>query len=428
MESRRKWNGSLVKLKRQIGESETLERKIRINSKRLDMGSKENRPKVKSGKIPIAQRADAQIPGLPAGYADFLDDLKKHIRMAQAKAALSVNRELILLYWDIGRRIVVQQEHEGWGVGVIERLAKDIQLAFPGTKGFSARNIWRMKAFYLAYSKQLENLPQPVADFSDEKGAQAVQEADGLKLPQLVAEIPWGHNVVLIEKVKARTERLWYIQKTIEHGWSRNVLVHQIESGLYHRKGRAITNFEQTLPSPQSDLVQQTLKDPYLFDFLALDENIRERDLEIALVDHIREFLLELGVGFAFVGRQVPLEVGGQGFYLDLLFYHMKLRCFVVIELKTGEFKPEYAGKMNFYLSAVDDRLRHPDDEPSIGIILCKSKSRVIVEYTLRDTSKPIGVSAYQLTRSLPEEMKGSLPTIEELVAELEAVEELNDE
>jgi len=350
----------------------------------------------------IMQQAVSQISGLPAGYAGFLADLKTRIRSAQAKAALSANRELVLLYWDIGRRILERQKQEGWGTKVIDRLAADLGQAFPDMKGFSPRNLIFMRALSEAYPEE------------------AI-------VKQLVSQIPWGHNIRILQIVKDSAEREWYIRQTIEHGWSRNVLVHQIESGLYHRKGRAVTNFEQTLPSPQSDLVQQTLKDPYLFEFLTLDNSIRERDLERALVDHIREFLLELGVGFAFVGRQVRLEVEAQDFCIDLLFYHLKLRCFVVIELKTGEFKPEYAGKMNFYLSAVDDRLRHPDDEPSIGIILCKSKNRVIVEYTLRDTSKPIGVSAYQLTRLLPEKMKGSLPTIEELEAELGAIEEAKD-
>ncbi|MDI6793352.1 MAG: PDDEXK nuclease domain-containing protein [bacterium] len=351
---------------------------------------------------PTVPEGTAQISGLPAGYVGFLADLKTRIRSAQVKAAFSVNQELILLYWDIGRRILERQRQEGWGTKVIDRLAADLRQAFPDMKGFSSRNIKYMRAFADAYPKE-----------------EFVQ--------QVVAQIPWGHNVRILDYVKDPVEREWYIRQTVEHGWSRNVLVHQIESGLYHRKGRATTNFERTLPALQSDLAQQMLKDPYLFDFLSLDEDVRERDLERTLVDHISEFLLELGVGFAFVGRQVYLKVDGQDFYLDLLFYHVKLRCFVVIELKTGEFKPEYAGKINFYLSAVDDHMRHPDDEPSIGIILCKSRSRVIVEYTLRDTSKPIGISAYQLTRSLPEEMKGSLPTIEELEEEFGSIGEAKD-
>ena len=332
---------------------------------------------------------------LPPGYAEFLADLKERIRRARIKAALSANRELILLYWEIGRMILEWQKKEGWGSKVIDRLAQDLRREFPDIKGFSARNLKYMRAFAEAYP--------------DKKFVQ-----------QVAAQIPWFHHCTLLDKVKDPAERIWYIQQTIEHGWSRNVLVHQIESGLYHRKGKAITNFDRTLPAPQSDLAREVLKDPYVFDFLGLTEDIRERELERQLIVRIRDFLLELGVGFAFVGSQVHLEVGGEDFYLDLLFYHLKLRCYVVIELKTGEFKPEYAGKMNFYLSAVDDLLRHPDDRPSIGIILCKSKNKVIVEYALRDITKPIGVSSYRLTRALPEELKESLPGVEELKRELE--------
>jgi len=331
---------------------------------------------------------------LPPGYAEFLADLKERIRRARVKAALSANRELILLYWEIGRMILERQKKEGWGSKVIDRLAQDLRREFPDIRGFSARNLKYMRAFAEAY---------PDKEF----------------VQQVAAQIPWFHHCVLLDKVKDPAERIWYIQQTIEHGWSRNVLVHQIESGLYHRKGKAITNFDRTLPAPQSDLAQEMLKDPYVFDFLGLTEGIRERELERQLIARIRDFLLELGVGFAFVGSQVHLEVGGEDFYLDLLFYHLKLRCYVVIELKTGEFKPEYAGKMNFYLSAVDDLLRHPDDKPSIGIILCKSKNKVIVEYALRDTNKPIGVSSYRLTRALPEDIKGILPSVEELEREL---------
>ncbi|OAQ20793.1 PDDEXK nuclease domain-containing protein [Thermosulfurimonas dismutans] len=332
---------------------------------------------------------------LPPGYAEFLADLKERIRRARIKAALSANRELILRYWEIGRMVLERQKKEGWGSKVIDRLAQDLRREFPDLKGFSARNLKYMRAFAEAY---------PDKEF----------------VQQVAAQIPWFHHCTLLDKVKDPAERIWYIRQTIEHGWSRNVLVHQIESGLYHRKGKAITNFDRTLPAPQSDLAQEILKDPYVFDFLGLAEDIRERELERQLIARIRDFLLELGVGFAFVGSQVHLEVGGEDFYLDLLFYHLKLRCYVVIELKTGEFKPEYAGKMNFYLSAVDDLFRHPDDRPSIGIILCKSKNKVIVEYALRDTTKPIGVSSYRLTRALPEEIKSSLPSVEELERELE--------
>ena len=334
-------------------------------------------------------------PVLPEGYSEFLASLKRRVQEARLKATLSVNRELILLYWEIGQMILQRQKNEGWGAKVIERLALDLRKEFPEMKGFSPRNLLFMRSLAEAFP-------------------------DKTIVKQVVSQIPWGHLIRIIQMVKDPAERIWYIQQTTLHGWSRNVLVHQIESGLYHRKGKAITNFDKTLPSPQSDLAQETLKDPYIFDFLGLTEDIRERELEKELIARLRDFLLELGSGFAFVGSQVHLEVGGEDFYLDLLFYHLKLRCYIVIELKTGPFKPEYAGKMNFYLAAVDDLLRHPDDNPSIGIILCKSKNKVIVEYALKDTSRPIGVSAYRLTRTLPEELKATLPSVEDLEKELE--------
>jgi predicted nuclease of restriction endonuclease-like (RecB) superfamily len=327
-------------------------------------------------------------------YLDFLSDLKLKIQTAQVKAAIAVNRELILLYWEIGRSILVRQEQEGWGAKVIDRLSADLKKAFPDLKGFSPRNLKYMRSFAEAYP-----------DF------QFVQ--------QVVAQIPWGHNVRIMEYVKAHPAREWYILKVIEHGWSRNVLVHQIETNLYHRKGQAITNFDLTLPAPQSDLAKQTLKDPYIFDFLQLQEDAQEREIEKSLIEHIKDFLLELGVGFSFVASQYHLEVDEEDFYIDLLFYHLKLRCYVIIDLKTGEFKPEYAGKINFYLSAIDDLAKSEHDNPSIGIVLCKTKKRLIVEYALRDMAKPIGVSAYQLTAVLPDQLKTSLPTIEQLEAEL---------
>jgi len=262
------------------------------------------------------------------GYEDFPQDLKQRIRHAQVRAALSVNRELVLLYWQIGREILNRQQQHGWGAKVIERLSADLRRAFPDMKGFSPRNLKYMRAFAEAYPDE-----------------QFVQ--------QLAAQIPWFHNCVILDKVKDKIEREWYIRQTIQHGWSRTILVHQIESGLFHRQGKAITNFECTLPKPQSELAQQLLKDPYSFDFLSLAEKAKERDLEKALINHIRDFLLELGVGFAFVGNQYHLEIGDQDFYLDLLFYHLRLRCFIVIDLKMGDFKPEDSGKMNFYLSAV---------------------------------------------------------------------------
>ncbi len=349
---------------------------------------------------------------LPPDYGEILKQIKSRIQSAQIQAVLAVNRELIRLYWDIGGKIVERQKLEGWGTAVIERLAKDLQQAFPGVKGFSARNIWRMRAFYLAYTQQIQELSNSVA------------ELDGQNLPQAVAEIPWGHNVLLLEKVKDVQARLWYIHKTLEQGWSRSVLWHHIDTKLYQRQFQPerAANFQLTLPPAQSDLVREVLKDPYNFDFLTLADDAQEKDLERGLLEHIREFLLELGVGFAFVGNQYHLNIGDEDFYIDLLFYHLRLRCFVVIDLKMKEFKPEFSGKMNFYVSAVDDLLRHPDDHPSIGIILCKTKNQTLVEYALRDVNKPIGVSTYQLRDALPEQLQGSLPTIEQLEAELEAV------
>lgn len=343
---------------------------------------------------PIVQQSVARSGGLPAGYAEFLEKLKVRIRSAQVKAALSVNRELILLYWDLGRRILQVQSQKGWGARVIDHLAADLHRAFPHMKGFSPRNLKYMRALAEAYP-------------------------DKVFVQQVVAQTPWGHNVRILDYLKDPAQREWYLRQTIENGWSRNVLVHQIESRLFRRQGKALTNFKRTLPSPQSELAQQVLKDPYNLDFLTVSESARERELEQALLQHLRDFLLELGVGFAFLGNQYHLEIGNQDYYLDLLFYHLRLRCFVIIELKMGDFQPEYAGKMNFYLSAVDDRLRSQGDNPSIGVILCKARNKVIVEYALRDTHKPIGVSAYKLTKSLPSRLKGSLPTIKELETEL---------
>lgn len=353
---------------------------------------------------------------LPAGYRELLGDLKARVRAAQIKAVVAANRELIQLYWDIGRLIVERQERERWGKGVVERLAEDMQRSFPGIKGFSAVNVWRMRAFYLAYGPEEAFPSQAVTELTGEKLSQPVTE-----LPDVLARIPWGHNIVLLSKLGDRAVRLWYAEETLVHGWSRAVLTVQIELNLYARRGKAITNFARTLPAPRSDLAQQTLKDPYVFDFLTLHEDAAEHDLEAALIDHVQKFLLELGAGFAFVGRQVPVPVGDEDFYIDLLFYHLQLRCFVVIDLKTRSFTPGDAGKMNFYLSNVDDNLRHRDDQPSIGLILCKRRDRIIAEYALRDMSKPIGVSQWEtkLVQSLPKHLRGTLPTIEEIEAEL---------
>jgi predicted nuclease of restriction endonuclease-like (RecB) superfamily len=351
---------------------------------------------------------------LPAGYDAFLKDLKERIRGSQLKAAVAVNRELIELYWHIGQQITERQERERWGAAVIDRLGKDLLAAFPGVSGFSRTNVYRMRAFYVAYRDARAIVPQPVG-----------QTAPG-PVPPPLAALPWGHNVLLIEKLKDPAERLWYARQAIEHGWSRAVLDHQIDGGLYRRQGKAVTNFTRTLPPLQSELAGQALKDPYHFDFLMLAEDAREREVQKGLLAHIRQFLLELGAGFAFVGENVHLEVGGDDFYLDLLFYHLKLRAFLVIDLKVRPFEPEFAGKMNFYLSAVDDLLRHPDDRPSIGLILCKAGNQTVAEYALRDIAKPVGVSSYvtRLVESLPANLRGSLPTVAELEAELQAAQE----
>ena len=383
----------------------------------------------------------ASPSSLPPDYAAFLSEIRDRIRSAQTRAHLAVSRELILLYWQIGRDIVSRQKHEGWGKSVIERLAADIQKEFPGMEGFSARNIWRMRGFYLAYSEGDIILPRAATELEPESASpsnsiilpQAAAELDaptstacaGPNLTQPVQDlppldvlaVPWFHNVILIEKLKDRATRLWYARQATLHGWSRNILALQIESGLHKRQGKAITNFSRTLPPPQSDLVQQITKDPYNFGFLTLGFDARERELEGGLLAHVEKFLLELGAGFALVGRQVHLEVGDQDFYLDLLFYHWKLRCFIVIDLKAREFTPEAAGKMNFYLSAVDDRYRQPGDQPSIGLILCREKNRIVAEYALRDVQKPIGVSGYvtRLVETLPKTFKGAIPTIAEI-------------
>jgi predicted nuclease of restriction endonuclease-like (RecB) superfamily len=331
----------------------------------------------------------------PAGYADWLAELKQRIHAAQQRATLAVNRELVLLYWRIGQDILERQASQSWGSKVVDRLARDLHNAFPDMKGFSPRNLKYMRAFAEAWP-------------------------DGEFVQQAAAQLPWFHLCVLLDKLKTPQERDWYMAQAIENGWSRNVLVMQIETGLRQRTGAAITNFSQRLPRPQSDLARESLKDPYRLDFLGLGKEAQERAIENGLVKHVTQFLMELGAGFAFVGRQVHVEVGDKDFYIDLLFYHVKLRCYVVVELKAGEFLPEYAGKLNFYLSAVDSQLRHPSDNPSLGLLLCKSRDKVVAEYALRDINKPIGVAEYQLVQALPEELQTDLPRIEDIERELQ--------
>ncbi len=322
-------------------------------------------------------------------YLDLIQSIKKEIQNAQYKATLSVNKELVMLYYHIGKII---NEHKSWGNKFIDNLAADLRIAFPESKGYSIRNLKYMAKFAATY-----------------QDVEFVQQA--------VAQIPWGHTTLLLDKFTDDTVRNWYIQKVIDNGWSRNVLVHQIESGLYERQAVAdkISNFEARLPSPQSELAVQTMKDPYIFDFIPFAENMVERDIEQALVKDITKLLLELGTGFAFLGNQYRLNVGGDDFYIDLLFYNLNLRSYVVVELKTGEFKPEYAGQLNFYLSAVDGILKKNGDNPSIGLLLCKSKNALVAEYSLKDISKPIGVSEYKVTGDLPEDLSRQLPSVEDI-------------
>ena len=328
------------------------------------------------------------------GYDDFLTQLKERIKTSQVRAVFSVNREVLQMYWSIGRDILERQQNLGWGAAVIDRLARDLKASFPDQTGFSPRSLKYMRKF--------------AEIWPDEQFVQ-----------QPVAQLPWGHHITLIETLKTEEDRLWYARAALEHGWSRNVLSLQIDSNLKNRKGQAATNFQLALPSPQSDLAQQILKDPYCFDFLTIGKDVKERELEQALVANLRDFLLELGAGFAFVGRQHHLEVAGDDFYTDLLFYHLKLHCYVVIDLKMDGFKPEYVGKMQFYVAVVDDKLRDKTvDGPTIGLIMCRAKKHKIVEYALQGTTTPVGVSTYELSKPVKkalavEEIKHHLSEIE---------------
>lgn len=336
---------------------------------------------------------------LVVNYANWLADLKQRIQSAQQRATLSVNRELILLYWQIGRDILERQQVQGWGAKVIDQLAKDLTSAFPDMKGFSRRNLLYMRSFAEKW---------PDLEF--------VQQA--------VAQIPWGHNILIIAKCASVAEARFYIEQTLEQGWSRDVLALQLKSNLFARAGKAVTNFSRTLPLPQSDLAQQTLKDPYTFDFMAMTAPYNERDVERQLTQHITQFLLELGKGFAFIGRQYHLEIAGNDYYIDLLFYHVTLKCYVVVELKNRKFIPEYAGKLNFYLSAVDSLLKRDDDQPTIGLLLCRDKNNIEVEFALRDMNKPMGVSEYTLVETLPDNLKGALPTVAEIESDLQQLQQ----
>jgi predicted nuclease of restriction endonuclease-like (RecB) superfamily len=329
-------------------------------------------------------------------YRAFIQAIKQRIQSSQIKAAIAVNQELLRLYWDLAEQIVEKQREATWGDGFLAQISQDLKSEFPDMKGFSVRNLEGMRQWYRFWSD------------------------DSAIALQLIAQIPWGHNLTIVAKIKKPDEAMFYVQKTIQNNWSRSVLTHQIETGLYQREGKAISNFEATLPAPQSDLARQTLKDPYNFDFLMLREKHDEQELENALIENITRFLLELGAGFSYLGRQYRLEVGGDEFFMDLLFYHVRLHCYVVIELKTVKFKPEFAGKLNFYISAVDGILKTEQDSPTIGLLICKSKNDTVVEYALRDVNKPIGVSEYMIAQQLPEEFRSSLPSIEAIEAELD--------
>lgn len=331
----------------------------------------------------------------PEGYSDWLAELKVKIHNAQQRATLAVNHELILLYWQIGRDILNRQAEQGWGAKVIERLAHDLRNLFPNMKGFSRTNLLYMRSF--------------AESWSDE---QIVQQA--------VGQLPWGHNLALLDKLSTQEARIWYAEKTIENNWSRNVLVMQIESKLIERQGKAVTNFELRLPKPQSDLAIESLKDPYRFDFLGLTEEAQEREIEDALIKQVTEFLLELGAGFAYVGKQVHIEVGRDDFFIDLLFYHLKLRCYIVIELKTGDFKPEHLGQLGFYLTAVDKQIKNDHDSATIGLLLCKNKNKIVAEYALSDKTQPMGIAEFRLLESLPVSLQTQLPSIEDIERELE--------
>ena len=330
------------------------------------------------------------------GYAEFLDHLKGHVLAAQLEAAQSVNRQLVRLYWEVGRGLAEKQKVSRWGDGFIRLLAKDLKLSFPGMKGFSERNLKYMRQFAQAYNDETLNI---------------------------IGQIPWGHNKVLLDRFKETEQRLWYAKKTLEHGWSRSILEMYIDNDLYGREGKAISNFQETLPAQRSDLAQQVTRDPYCFDFLTLREDHIEKELEGGLTEHVRKMLMALGNGFSYMGNQYPITVDGIDFFMDMLFFHVRLNCFVVVELKATEFKPEYTGKLNFYLSAVDDLIRGPNHEPTIGLLLCKDrKGKAMVEYSLRGISQPMSVSSYttSVTDHLPKDLEASLPSREELAARLD--------
>ncbi|HPB41455.1 MAG TPA: PDDEXK nuclease domain-containing protein [Sphaerochaeta sp.] len=349
-----------------------------------------------------------------SNYKKLLLELKEKVRSSQLKAAIKVNYELLDLYWTLGEDIVKNQEQHSWGDAFIKSLAKDLQKEFPDMKGFSETNIKYIRRWYLFYMKGLQGVAEIENNDSNSKGLQPVAQFDE-RVINHVKQIPWGHNQRIINKCKTIDEAIYYVDKTIENGWSRNVLVHQIESGLYGREGKSITNFEKRLPALQSDLAKQTLKDPYNFDFLTIREGYDERELQKELVDKISDFLLELGEGFAYIGKEYHLNINGDDFYIDLLFYNLKLHSYIVIELKAEKFKPEHVGQLNFYVTAVNRELKTDRDNATIGLLICKDKNDVVCEYSLEQISQPMGISNYEITKLLEAEYKSSLPSIEEI-------------
>ena len=339
-------------------------------------------------------------------YKKLLSELKEKVRSSQLKAAIKVNYELLDLYWTLGENIVKNQEQYSWGDAFIKYLAKDLQKEFPDMKGFSETNIKYIRRWYLFYIKGL----QPVAQFDE-------------RVIKQIKQIPWGHNQRIINKCKTIDEALYYVNKTIENGWSRHVLIHQIESGLYGREGKSITNFDKRLPALQSDLARQTLKDPYNFDFLTIREGYDERELQKELIDKISDFLLELGEGFAYIGKEYHININGDDFYIDLLFYNLKLHSYIVIELKAEKFKPEHLGQLNFYVTAVNRELKTDRDNATIGLLICKDKNDVVCEYSLEQISQPIGISKYEITKLLEAEYKNSLPSIEEIEKKIKEID-----
>jgi len=378
-------------------------------------------------------------------YKQWIKSLKQRFKQSQIKAAVKVNTEILDFYWGLGADIVEKQKNTDWGSGFIKQVSADLSKEFPDVTGFSVRNIKFIKQWYLFYNQentkgkqlvslleksigkqvasQIKKTKQVVSQLEDKKSQQAVNQIENTIATQVVSQItqiPWGHNILIVQKSTDVKEALFYVNKTLEYGWSRAVLTHQIESGLYEREGKAITNFKNTLPKPQSDLANELIKDPYRFDFFSLTKKYTERQLEDALLDHITKFLLELGAGFAFIGRQKLITVGERDFKMDLLFYHTIMHCYVVVELKVVDFEPEFAGKLNFYLTAVDKQIKTDKDEPTIGILICKNKDKTVVEYALNDIYKPMAVSEYYLTNVLPDELKDNLPNVEDLKSELD--------